>query len=216
KALLQELANLAVADPAAFAAARASVRQCVSLRDLDRALRPLHPQAPPGEGGGSPAYFEQNGCTYRNVQTKEGPVPVALCNFTARIVEDVVHDDGAEQARRLAVRGTLADGSPLPRAEVPAADFAGMAWVVPAWGTRAVVYAGMGTKDHLRAALQLLSGDVPRRTVFRHTGWRKVEDAWVYLHAGGAVGAAGLAEDTPVSLPEPLAGFHLPAPPEGA
>ena len=113
----------------------------------------------------------------------------------------MVHDDGAEQARQpRRAKAALADGPPLPRAEVPAADFAGMGWVVPAWGTRAVVYAGQGTKDHLRAALQLLSGDVPRRTVYAHLGWRKVGDAWVYLHAGGGIGPAG-AVDVPVALP---------------
>jgi len=128
----------------------------------------------------------------------------------------VVHDDGAEQRRSLTVQGTLADGTPLSRAEVAAADFGRMEWVVPAWGTRAVVYAGQGTRDHLRAGLQLLSGEVPRRTLYGHTGWRQIGGAWFYLHAGGAIGAAGLTSDIPVSLPESLAGFILPAPPEGA
>jgi hypothetical protein len=212
KPLLQALADLAGADPAGFAAVRASIRERVSVRDLDKALRPLRRLTAPGEHEEPPAYFEECGSIYRNAQTKEGPVPVALCNFTARITEDVAHDDGAEQTRYLAVKGTLADGQPLPRAEVPAADFPGMIWVVPAWGTRAVVFAGMGTKDHLRVALQLLSGEVPRRTVFRHIGWRKIGEAWVYLHAGGAIGADGSVDDIPVSLPEPLAGFCLPPP----
>src|SRR5262249_42944072 len=136
-------------------------------------------------------------------------------NFSARIVEDVEHDDGAERTRFLAVQGTLADGSTLPRADVPGTDFARMEWVVPAWGTRAVVYAGMGTRDHLRTALQLLSGDVPRRMVCRRLGWRKLGESWFSLHASGAIGTDGLAENIPVQLPDPLAGFHLPAPPEG-
>src|SRR5262249_57174834 len=110
----------------------------------------------------------------------------------------------------------LAAGWPLGRHAAPAADFPGRGGAVPAWGTRPVVYAGMGVRDHLRAALQLLSGDVPRRTIFGHLGWRKVGDAWLYLHAGGAIGANGLAEDIPVSLPEALAGFRLPAPLGGA
>src|SRR5262249_18174056 len=89
--------------------------------------------------------------------------------------------------------------------------FAGMGWIVPAWGTRAVVYAGQGTKDHLRAALQLLSGAVPSRTIFRHLGWREIGGAWFYLHGGGAIGADGLAEGIPLVLPDPLAGCRLPA-----
>jgi hypothetical protein len=216
KALMQALADLSGADPAGFAAVRASIRERVSVRDLDKALRPFRRQPVPGEAEDTPVYFEQNGSTYRNVQTKEGPVTVALCNFTARIVEEVEHDDGAERTRCLAVQGTLANGSSLPRADVPAADFARMEWIVPAWGTRAVVYAGMGTRDHLRTAMQLLSGDVPHRTVFHHLGWRKIGEEWFYLHAGGAIGPAGLTDAIPVVLPDPLAGFYLPAPPEGA
>jgi hypothetical protein len=216
KQLMQALADLAVSDPTGFAAVRASIRHRVSVRDLDKALRPFSRPIDPHEAVSAPAYFEHAGCICRNVQTKEGPYPVVLCNFSARIVEQIVHDDGAEQTRSLALQGTLADGSPLPHMEVPAERFDGMGWVVPAWGTRAVVSAGQGTKDHLRAALQILSGDVPQRTVFRHTGWRKVGEAWVYLHAGGAVGADGLLDTIPVSLPEPLSGFRLPAVPRDA
>jgi hypothetical protein len=216
KALMQALADLAAIDPASFAAVRASIRERVSLRDLDKALRSFRRPAAPGEGDEAPVYFEQSGCIYRNVQTVEGPVPIALCNFSARIVDDMVHDDGAEQTRYLAVEGTLASGQPLSRANVLAAEYARMEWIVPSWGTHAVVYAGLGTKDHLRTALQLLSGDVPSRTIYRHLGWRKIGVDWVYLHAGGAVGASGLADDIPVILPEALAGFRLPAPPEGA
>ncbi|HKB40499.1 MAG TPA: DUF3854 domain-containing protein, partial [Gemmataceae bacterium] len=213
RALLQALANLAVSDSAAFLALRASIRGRVSVRDLDRALQPFRRQSSTPSAGEGPVYFEQHGCIYRNLQTKDGPVPVPLCNFAARIVEDVVHDDGAEQTRHLAIEGTLADGSPLYRTEIPAADFPGMGWTVPAWGTRPVVYAGMGMKDHLRAALQLLSGEVPRRTIFGHIGWRKVGETWLYLHAGGAIGASGLVEEVPVLLPDPLANFRLPPPP---
>jgi hypothetical protein len=65
-------------------------------------------------------------------------------------------------------------------------------------------------------ALQLLSGDVPRRMVYGHVGWRKIGGDWLYLHAGGAIGADGPAAGVEVSLPDPLAGFRLPDPPTGA
>jgi len=214
-ALMQALADLAAINPAGFAAVRASLRGRVSVRDLDAALRPYRRAAAPGEGPAPPTYFEEGGYTFRNVPTKEGPVAVALASFTGRIVEDLEHDDGAELTRFLAVLGKLPDGAALQRADVPARDFAGMEWILPAWGTRAVVFAGPGTRDHLRAALQLLSGEVPRRTIYKHIGWRKIGDQWLYLHAGGAIGPAGLVDDIPVSLPEPLAGYCLPAPPEG-
>jgi integrase len=56
----------------------------------------------------------------------------------------------------------------------------------------------MGTKDHLRAALQLLSGDVPRRTVYRHLDWRNLGGAWSYRLAfareAGAIDEAEQAD----------------------
>jgi hypothetical protein len=213
--LLRALGRLSVSAPGEYASIRASIQRTVRLRDLDKALRPFIPK--PGEGAGEtlPRYFVDNGQIHRNVQTKDGPVAVALCNFRAQIIEDVVHDDGAEQTGFQAIQGQLASGEHLPRYEVPSADFNSMNWVVPAWGTRAVVFAGQGTKDHLRAALQILSGNVPRRTVYRHLGWRKINDRWFYLHAGGAIESEGLLADVPVALPESLAGFVLPAPPDG-
>jgi hypothetical protein len=90
-----------------------------------------------------------------------------------------------------------------------------MRWPVERWGTRAVVLAGASTADHLRCALQLLSGDVPRRTVYAHTGWREIDGAWCYLHAGGAIGPDGPIPGVEVELPDPLAGFVLPDPPTG-
>lgn len=210
-ALMEALARQAQDDPAGFAATRASLRERVSVRDLDKALRPFKPRPSPDDGAAPPPYFVEGGRICRSVPTKEGPVTVPLCNFTARVAEDVVHDDGAEQSRSLALEGALDSGQALPRAEVPAADFARMDWVVPAWGTGAVVFAGRGTKDHLRAAVQVLSGEVRRRTVFGHLGWRKLDDGWAFLHASGAVGAAGHL-DVPVVLPPALSGYALPEP----
>jgi hypothetical protein len=216
--LLSSLARLAVDDPAGFAAARAAVKGRLSVRDLDKALKPLvarlkaeRKAAQPG--GAGEMYLVEGGAICRRRQTEDGPVVDPLCNFSARIAEHVVRDDGAERLATLAVEGEQLGRGPLPRAEVDAAEFARMEWLLPAWGPRAVVYAGQGTRDHLRAALQLLSPDAPTRTVYAHTGWRQVGGDWAYLHGGGAVGEEGAA-DVPVSLPPALAGFLLPAPPD--
>src|SRR5262249_29367614 len=49
KALMQALADLAETAPAGFAAVRASIRERVSVRDLDKALRSFRRQTPPSE-----------------------------------------------------------------------------------------------------------------------------------------------------------------------
>jgi hypothetical protein len=218
--LLQALARLKAADPAAFAARRAALKGLVSLRDLDAALKPfLREQAqerPPvllGEAG----YRIDRGRLCRECGTPDGGTAlVPLCNFTGRIVEVVTRDDGAEQHTLFAVEGARADGRPLPLAVVPAEAFGRLEWVAGAWHGEAVVYAGQGTRDHLRCAIELLSTTRRRRVEYLHTGWREIGGAWHYLHAGGAVGADGSDGGIPVSLPEPLANFQLPAPPEGA
>jgi len=52
---------------------------------------------------------------------------------------------------------------------------------------------------------------------FTHTGWRQHDnDAWVYLHATGAIGTNGTVSGIRVRLPESLAKYQLPDPPSGA
>jgi hypothetical protein len=220
--VLQALARLRVAAPAESGAARAILRRKrVSISDLDQALQPyleeLH-----GAGddhaagaGGASDYMVDAGVICRWKETEDGPVTLPLCNFTASIVEEVVCDDGVEQRITLALEGKLHDGTDLPRKEIPAENFSQMNWVTPAWGSRAVVNAGQGTRDHLRAALQLLSPTASRRTVYTHTGWRQVQGRWYYLHGGGAIGSNGLEPNVVVDLGEALAGYVLPAPPTG-
>ncbi|HKI33594.1 MAG TPA: DUF3854 domain-containing protein [Gemmataceae bacterium] len=219
KKLLEALARLASTDPAAYAARRATLKRLVSLPDLEKALKPLlREQArerPPvllTEAG----YRIEDDRICRECGTHDGGTSlVPLSNFTARITEVVTRDDGAEQTALFTLAGALMDGRKLPPVQVTAADFAGLAWVTTAWHGEAVVYAGQGTRDHLRAALELLSPNRARRTVYLHTGWRKLGDGWHYLHAGGAIGTDGPAAGVEVSLPDPLAGFLLPTPPEG-
>ena len=49
-------------------------------------------------------YFVRDGRISRRRQTKDGPVVEGLCNFSARIVEEVVLDDGAETTRAFIAR----------------------------------------------------------------------------------------------------------------
>jgi hypothetical protein len=169
--------------------------------------------APPVAAG--PVYHDTDGYLVLVRPTNDGEVTIPLARFTARIVEQTVIDDGVERRTVLAIEGRLADGTPLPRAEVPARDYSWVRWPVEMWGTRAVVLAGASTADHLRTAIQILSGDVPTRTVYAHLGWRELGGQWVYLHAAGAIGAAGPVEGIEVQVPDSLAGYVLPDPPAG-
>src|SRR5262249_33766597 len=145
---------------------------------------------------------------------RDGFIPTPLTNFTARIIADIAEDDGAEVRRVYEIEGAV-KGRPPRTLRVPASQFAAMNWPTEHLGAAAILAPGMGLKDHTRAAIQMLSGDVPERQVYTHTGWRKIGDAWAYLHAGGAIGTDGPLPGVEVALSGPLAGYVLPHPPTG-
>ncbi|HVV51130.1 MAG TPA: toprim domain-containing protein [Polyangia bacterium] len=159
-----------------------------------------------GAGDESSPYRLLDGQLCRMRHDRDGnETTQVLANFDARIFEEVAYDDGAEVVRAFKIRGRLANGTALSDARVTASEFGGLNWVPSAWGARALVTAGQGAKDHLRAAIQVLSDPVSR-LVFRHTGWREHGGRWVYLFQGGGVGA----EDITVELDPPLDRFILP------
>jgi Domain of unknown function (DUF927) len=117
-------------------------------------------------------------------QTRDGIVANELSNFSARISEELALDDGAEVTRAFVLEGALRNGARLPAVKIPANKFPAMSWVTESLGNRAIVYAGGGTKDYLREAIQQLSilPSGPReRTIYVHTGWREVNGKWIYL-----------------------------------
>ncbi|MGA9771044.1 MAG: DUF3854 domain-containing protein [Blastocatellia bacterium] len=142
--------------------------------------------------------------------TQSGSVPTSLTNFTARIINDVAEDDGTEHRRLYEIESHI--NKRTHRFMVPAANFAGMNWVTEHLGATAVLYPGYASRDHARAAIQMLSGNVPERRVYVHTGWCKISGEWVYLHAGGAIGYGGVVSDVEVRLPDSLMRYDLPEP----
>jgi hypothetical protein len=161
-------------------------------------------------------YQIADGCLCRSVLTFNGSTTsVPLCNFNAWITEEVIHDDGVEQSRRLVLEGSLVSNEPLPPVEVSPEEFARGDWPLIRWGPHAVVYAGQGNKDHLRTAIQLLSERPLQRIVHTFTGWCRIGEQWVYLHAGGAVGPVGPPQSISVELPDALSHYRLPDPLEG-
>ena len=131
-----------------------------------------------------------------------------LTNFAAFITGDVRVDDGAE-VRRVYEMAARLNGRSV-RFRIPAERFAAMNWPSEQLGSNAIVRAGMGTKDHARAAIQYLSGEVPECRVFAHTGWRQLPGGWGYLTASGAMMSDGLDETVTVDLGPALSGYELP------
>ncbi len=153
-------------------------------------------------------YTIENGrICYKKTQDYQ-EIAVPLCNFTAHVTEEITRDDGLEASRFFKVQGRSCTGAHLSEIEVPAANFAGLNWVVGEWGMRAIIGAGMNAKDKLREAIQLMSNDAAARHIFTHTGWRHHDGKDIYLSQGGAIGA----ENVDVDLESQLKRYFLPAP----
>ena len=186
-----------------------------SGRTVDDLLEHATPELkrPPDEDRGTVPYRASSTGLVWDRPTQNGPVPTPLTNFTASITADVAEDDGAELRRYFEIEAHL--NGRRTAFTVPSGQFAGMGWATEHLGAGAIVYPGFGIKDHARAAVQMLSGEVTARRVYSHTGWRNVGGRWLYLHAGGAIGQVGQVEDVQVELTGSLEGRTLPEPPEG-
>ncbi|MDC0740919.1 DNA polymerase [Polyangium mundeleinium] len=130
-----------------------------------------------------------------------------LGNFTAHIVEEEILDDGAEKTRAFVIEGALETGVPLSRVRVSPQELGGELWPSQKWGAKPIVYPGIPrVASHLRAAIQTVSS--PTETVtYMHSGFRDHGGRWIYLHAGGAVGA----HDVSIELEAAYRRYKLPA-----
>jgi hypothetical protein len=190
----------------------AAARNCQPPFPDDEALRKVDQayKYPPGSSNGIAYQAADSGIIWLK-PTPNGATPVRLTNFAARIVADLVEDDGVETRRQFELEAFL--GGRRFQFAVTAAEFAGMGWVTKQLGAGAVLSPGSSLKDHARAAIQVLSDDVPERRVYTHTGWRHFDGQHVYLSGGGGIGVQGIEPDIEVALPRTLSRIALPAPP---
>jgi hypothetical protein len=151
---------------------------------------------------------------HRTFKLDEEGERIQLANFTARIVRETRLVDGINTETTLTIGGQLANpsnggkGIDLPEVDVAAASFAGMGWVMPAWGVRALIFPGMGVKEDLRTAIQLNSRP-EICTIYKAIGWTEIEGKPAYLHGGGAMTAKGNDPNVSVRLPVELSRYNL-------
>jgi hypothetical protein len=223
---LATIAAVKNSDPPRYQRILSQLKQAgVRMRDFERELRrasfrvieggPATAATDPAVAAGP--YFVTHGMIAWRKETREGVVPQPLCNFTAQIVAEEVLDDGAEQRTVFVTEGELPGGRLLSATRVPAERYPAMSWVTESWGTAPVIFAGQGKKDHLRAAIQMLSGTVPRRIIYGHLGWRRIGDRWAFLHCGGAIGADGVLGGIEVDTgSDCFSAYQLPPPPRAS
>ena len=226
KALFEAIALFAGLDGTELAEVRARVRAqlrgILSTADFDRAVeaakeKPARPREPDPEKdnltyAGQTYEANDHGTVWWKPVMGGGRTPVYLCNFQARIVADVVRDDGEETSRAIKIAGVL--GGSTKEFIVSASEFAAMNWPIEHMGARANVYPNY--RDHLRSAIQQFSQVGPEEYLYLHTGWATVSGKQVYLHAGGGIGEAGLLSGLKVELERRLRFYSFGEPPKGS
>ncbi|TQK53306.1 bifunctional DNA primase/polymerase-like protein [Brevibacillus sp. AG162] len=129
-----------------------------------------------------------------------------IANFLARATKQVCKDDGEERKMHYELEGViLSNQQKLSPILVPTVDFPGMTWLHQ-WGLAPNIEPGQLAKDQVRHAIQSFSQDITEEKVYTHLGWRKVNDKWCYLHAGGCIGVG----DVKVEIDHRLSRYKLP------
>lgn len=130
---------------------------------------------------------------------------VQLTNFRASITTNITLDDGLERKREFEIESELMGR--VSRFTIPASEFANMDWPIQRMGSAAITFPNQ--RDYARTAIQAFSMTADERRIYSHTGWRNVDGRWLFLHAGGAIGAAGATSDVNVRLLGPMSRYEL-------
>ena len=133
-------------------------------------------------------------CMYKVIKGQE--TEVTLCNFTARIVEDITKTNGAETERSLAIVGEDENGYPLKRIVIPLEKFDRMDWPKEKWNMNCVIESGYGCRDNLRQAIQSTAKYAERKTVYGTTGWWNDNRKWIFCMPGDESNTVELSEKT--------------------
>ena len=180
-----------------------------------------------GQGGGKSKnegrqfgnYQIIDNCFYHLKSKSDGGFEkIKLCDFSCKVIEERRADDGLSEESFLIIEGVRENGQLLGCAEVPVKSFSSKqsTWITEAWGMKALVLAGSQKMDNIRVCTQMysrLDGDIPSSTVYRYTGWKKIDGHWLYLTGTGAISATGLTDGFTVDLGRGQMGnYQLPAP----
>ena len=154
----------------------------------DGQSRPLRP----------PIHNDTTGITLMK-PTKDGVVPTPLTNFTARIIADIIRDDGAESERAFEIQAVK--GQRSAKFTIPVCQFSNLNWPIEHLGASAIIYSGFGHRDHARGNPKKPANMYLSATYMLTWAGARSRTIVNYLHSGGAIGMSGQAEGIEVNLP---------------
>ena len=129
-----------------------------------------------------------------------------VSNFVVMPTEVITKDNGRIEEKYIKVVGYLTDET-LPEIVLSLREFERMDWIASKWGLRPMVSIVRNAPQFIRQVAQILGNAYAEKTtIYTHTGWKCVDDEYLYLHGGGAIGKIGVI----VELDGSLHGYTLP------
>lgn len=141
-------------------------------------------------------FYVQDNCTYMTKVIKGKETEIKLCNFTAKIIEDITCTNGVENERFLSIVGKDENGKSLRKITVPLKNFSQLDWAQEYWSMNCVIEAGYGNRDNLRQAIQSTAKFAETKTIYGTTGWWKTADGWKFCMPGNSESEVELTEKT--------------------
>jgi len=134
-------------------------------------------------------------------------------NFVSLINQELILDDGLRQEVAFEIITKQRWRGELPTIIIPTTQYQQMGWPLRHYGTGAIVDSNQASPRKLMTLIMVLSGDVPKTTIYQHCGWRMIEGNYHHLSGSGAISATGLNDKIRVELGDGnMQHFILPTP----
>lgn len=139
---------------------------------------------------GTPYVFGYAGLQ-RKVKKGNSEELKTLSNFLPIPIKKIYIDNGLEAEGYLEIAAVLNNKIKMNPIKVNYNKLENMGWMCnPSWDLLPQIYPPKSNhKEYVYVAIQNLSKDIDKETIYEHTGFRKVNEKLVYLHQGGAIGA---------------------------
>lgn len=153
-------------------------------------------------------YDFRSGGMFRVTTKGQKLTEVQLTTYQAKITKNIQVDDGVTTHREFEIEAKLVGRN--FQFTISSSEFAGMEWAIEKLGPAAITYPNQ--RDHARVAVQHFSVTADEHHIYAHTGWRKIDDRWQFLHAAGAINRDGPVTGVNVRLQGALNRYELTVP----
>jgi len=141
-------------------------------------------------------YAVKDGCLCQVISKgNENKEEIYLLNGVVESVGEVTKDNGIDCERYLNIVFHCANGKRFP-AQIATKDIYNGNYQ-HAFGIDFRPAVGNTKLRYIADSILAQADFTPRLTIYQQTGWRKFNNNWAFLHAGGAIGAEGVSVELP-------------------